>query len=116
MVFLRKIKKSIIKYRYFKRQYEKKQLNELEYNARSNPAEMWKALKRLNSPPSTKAALEIVRKDGTISNDVKEVLERWLNDISRLFSGLQENPEVAFDDAFYNEVLEKKRENLFVCF
>ena len=71
---------------------------------------MWKALKRLNSPPSTKAALEIVRKDGTISTDVKEVLERWLDDISRLFSGLQENPEVVFDDTFYNEVLEKKRE------
>ena len=86
------------------------QLNELEYNARSNPAEMWKALKRLNSPPTTKAALEIVRNDGTISTDVKEVLERWLADISRLFSGLQEDPEVAFDEAFYNEVLEKKRE------
>ena len=49
-----------------------------------------------------------MRKDGTISTDVKEVLERWLTDISRLFSGLQENPEVAFDDAFYEEVLEKK--------
>ena len=27
-----------------------------------------------------------------------------------MFSGLQENPDVVFDEAFYNEVLEKKRE------
>ena len=98
------------KYRYFKRRHEKEQFNELETFARSNPAAMWKALKRLNNPPNTKAALEIVRQDGSISADIKEVLERWLTDISRLFSGLQENPDVVFDEAFYKEVLEKKRE------
>ena len=98
------------KYRYFKRKHEKEQFNELETFAQSNPAAMWKALKRLNNPPNTKAALEIVRQDGSISADIKEVLERWLKDISRLFSGLQENPDVVFDEAFYEEVLEKKRE------
>ena len=71
---------------------------------------MWAALKKLNNFPDTKAALEIVREDQTISTEVREVLERWFRDISGLFSGLQEDPEVAFDDNFYREVLEKKNE------
>ena len=71
---------------------------------------MWAALKKLNNLPDTKAALEIVREDKTISTDVQEVLERWFKDISRLFSGLHEDPEVVFDDNFYNEVLEKKNQ------
>ena len=51
--------------------------NELEVNARTDPTAMWAALKKLNNFPDTKAALEIVRDDKTISNDVHEVLERW---------------------------------------
>ena len=98
------------KYRYFKRQHHKKQYDELEINARTDPSAMWAALKKLNNFPDTKAALEIVREDQTISTDVREVLERWFRDISGLFSGLQEDPEVAFDDNFYREVLEKKNE------
>ena len=60
---------------------------------------MWAKLKELNNPPSTRAALEIVREDGSISADMKEILKRWHIDISRLFSGLSENPEFAFDDS-----------------
>ena len=41
---------------------------------------------------------------------MKEILKRWHSDISRLFSGLRENPEFAFDDAFYDEVVDKKNE------
>ena len=54
--------------------------------------------------------MEIVRADNTISNDVKEILERWHSDISKLFSGIKENPEMAFDEHFYNEILQKKAE------
>ena len=71
---------------------------------------MWAALKRLNNPPTTQAALEIIREDKSISADIKEILERWYRDISGLFSGLNEDPEIAFSEAFYNEVLAKKRE------
>ena len=49
---------------------------------------MWPSLKKLNNPPSCHAALEILRADETISRDLKEVLERWLKDISKLFSGV----------------------------
>ena len=54
--------------------------------------------------------MEIVREDQTISCDVKEVLHRWHNDISKLYSGLLDNPDVAFDNQFYEEILQKKTE------
>ena len=71
---------------------------------------MWAKFKKLSNPPSIKAFLEIVREDKTISNDIKEILDRWHKDISNLFSGIRENPEFAFDDTFYQEVLDKKQE------
>ena len=98
------------KYRYFQRERRKKEYHELETNAKSKPAAMWEQLKRLDNPKTTKAALEIVREDESISRDLKEILERWFQDISRLFSGLQDNPNMAFDENFYQEVLDKKAE------
>ena len=90
--------------------YKKQEYNNLETSAKTDPAAMWSALKRLNNPPTTKAALEIIRDDETISTDIREVLGRWYRDISSLFSGLHDDPEIAFNEEFYREVLEKKRE------
>ena len=98
------------KFRYFKRQSKNKHLNDLEKLASENSADIWAKLKKLGDPPSTRAALEIVRANETISRDIKEVLERWHLDISRLFSGIRDNPEMAFNDIFYQEVLNKKQE------
>ena len=98
------------KYRFFKRQHKKKEFEDLSEDAVNNPAEMWAKLNRLCNPPSIRAALEIVRADGTISTDKREILERWFQDISKLFSGLRENPEMAFDNEFYEDILEKKQE------
>ena len=98
------------KFRYFKRKYKKAEFESIEKLAESDPNEMWSKLKKLSNPPSSKAVLEIVREDGTISNDVKEVLKRWHEDIGKLFSGLRENPEFAFDNDFYEEIIEKKNE------
>ena len=71
---------------------------------------MWSTLKKLNNPPSSKSALEIVRADKSISRDVLEVLERWHSDISKLFSGIRDNPEMAFDEEFYQQIIQKKKE------
>ena len=98
------------KYRYFKRKHKKEEFEDLGNSASNNPAEMWAKLKKLCDPPSTRAALEVVHADGSISTDIKEILDRWYRDISRLFSGLRDNPEMAFNDLFYNEILEKKQE------
>jgi hypothetical protein len=98
------------KYRYFKRQDKNKNINDLEKLASENSSDIWAKLKRIGDPPSSRAALEIVRADKTISRDVREVLERWHLDISTLFSGLRENPETAFDEVFFPEILQKKQE------
>ena len=49
-----------------------------------------------------------------ISTDMKELLDRWYRDISGLFSGLQEDPELAFNEEFYQNILERK-ESLRRC-
>ena len=98
------------KFRYFKRQFKNKDLNDLEKLASENSADIWAKLKKLGDPPCSKAALEIVRADETISRDIKEVLERWHLDISRLFSGIRDNPEMAFNEKFYQEIINKKQE------
>ena len=98
------------KYRYFQRQHKKKEYYDLETSAKSKPAVMWEQLKRLDNPTTKRAALEIVCDDKTISRDLKEISERWFKDISKLFSGLRDNPDIAFDETFYQEVLNKKAE------
>ena len=62
---------------------------------------MWSQLNKLSNPPSSRVALEIVRDDESISRDLKEILERCLKDISKLFSGIRDNPEMSFDEDFY---------------
>ena len=98
------------KFRFFKRKHKKSEFDNLEKLAETNPNEMWSKLKKLSNPSSTQAALEIVKDDGTISHDIKEILKRWHDDIGKLFSGFRENPEFAFDDEFYENILEKKAE------
>jgi hypothetical protein len=104
-------------FRYFKRQDEKQQFTDLGNSAlNKNKTDMWSTLKKLNNPPSSRAALEIVRADESISRDIKEILEKWHCDISKLFSGVKENPEIAFDDQFYTEIFHKKSEFEFLSF
>ena len=98
------------KFRYFKRKHKKQQLFDLERDTRNNPQKMWERLKKLGDPPSSKAVLEIIREDESISTDIQEILTRWHTDISKLFSGLRDNPEFSFDDQFFEEILAKKEE------
>ena len=97
-------------FRQTERKYKKQKTMELENDAKFDPTKMWSSLKKLNNPPSSRAVLEIIRDDNTISKDVKEVLERWLIDISKLFSGIRDSPEMSFDDQFYDEIVAKKEE------
>jgi hypothetical protein len=61
-------------FRQAKRKSKKQNLIDLEESAVSNPNSMWATLKKLSDPPSTKAVLEIVRADETISRDIQEIL------------------------------------------
>ena len=77
--------------------------------AKNKSPNLWEKIKKLNCPPS-RPNLEIVREDGSISRDNNEILKKWFNDISRLYSGIRDNPEMVFDEDFYKEILEKKTE------
>ena len=48
------------KFRYFKRKHRKQGFVDLQNSAQTNPSEMWAQLNRLSSPPTTRAALQIV--------------------------------------------------------
>ena len=98
------------KFRFYKRAHKKKDFEDLSNLSDTNPTEMWAKLKRLCDPPSSRAALEILREDGSISTDILEILERWHHDISRLFSGLRDDPEMVFNEEFYQEIKDKKEE------
>ena len=71
---------------------------------------MWKQLKSLAEPKSSKVVMEIIREDKSISTDIKEILSRWHKDISGLFSGVRENPDLAFDDPFFQQICQLKSE------
>ena len=69
---------------------------------------MWQKLKKFGDLPSSKAVLEIIRDDDSISSDIQEILTKWYSDIGNLFSGIRENPEL--DDLFCEEIKAKKQE------
>ena len=52
----------------------------------------------------------MIKEDGSITRDGREVTDRWYSDISRLFSGLRDNPELAFDQSFYEKIINLKEE------
>ena len=83
-----------------------KTLNEL---ALSRSPNIWDKIKKLNCPPQ-KSVAEVIKEDGSITRDGREVTDRWYSDISRLFSGLRDNPELAFDQSFYEKIINLKEE------
>ena len=98
------------KFRFFKRQHKSNKNKNLANNAKNDPKEMWKQINALSEPKSSKVILEIIRQDKSITTDIKEILERWHTDISGLFSGLRENPEMAYDDDFFKEICDLKND------
>ena len=90
-------------FRQAKRKFENnsfKNLADLAEKASNDPAEMWKRLKALSDRKSSSVLLEIIRQDGSISTDKKEVLERWCSDFSECFKGIKDDPDLVFDDTF----------------
>ena len=98
------------KFLYFKRQHKSNKTQNLKDAAERDPNEMWKQIKSLSEPKSSRVILEIIRQDKSISTDIKEILERWHSDISGLFSGFRENPNLAYDDNFFQEISDLKNE------
>ena len=75
------------KFRFYKRKYRNKEM------AEQDPKSLWKKLKALHMKPS-KNVLEIIKEDRSLSCEVGEVLQRWCTDISKLYAGLHEDPDI----------------------
>ena len=52
--------------------------------------------------------LEILREDGSISNDRREVLLKWYNDFSQCFKGIKDDPDMVFDDEYLDQISKLK--------
>ena len=98
------------RFRFYKRQHRAGKFKDLENFAEKDPNEMWKLLNSLSEPKSSKVVMEIINKDETISTDIKEILKRWHSDISGLFSGLRDEPDLAFNDQFFQQISDLKTE------
>ena len=99
-------------FRQAKRQFENKSfknLADLADKASNDPAEMWKRLKALSDRKSSSVLLEIIRQDGSISTDKREVLEKWCSDFSECFKGIKDDPDLVFDEDFLESIENLKR-------
>ena len=81
-----------------------KNLADLADKASNDPSEMWKRLKALSDRKSSSVLLEIIREDGSISSDKKEVLEKWCSDFKQCFKGMKDDPDLVFDDEFFENI------------
>ena len=98
-------------YRKVKRQHELEafqSLADLADLAANNPAEMWKRLKALSGQKSSHVLLEILREDGSVSNEKREVLQKWYNDFSQCFKGIKDDPDMVFDDQYLDQITKLK--------
>ena len=77
---------------------------DLADKASNDPAEMWKRLKALSDRKSSSVLLEIIRQDGSISTDKREVLEKWCSDFSECFKGMKDDPDLVFDEDFLESI------------
>ena len=98
-------------FRQEKRKFENnsfKSLADLAEKASNDPAEMWKRLKALSDRKPASVLLEIIRQDGSISTDKKEVLEKWCSDFSECFKGIKDDPDLVYDDNFLESIVNLK--------
>ena len=79
-------------------------ITDLADKASNDPSEMWKRLKALSDRKSSSVLLEIIREDGSISSDKKEVLEKWCSDFKQCFKGMKDDPDLVFDDEFFENI------------
>ena len=68
----------------------------------NNPKEFWRKINELGPTSKPKdIPIEIIKSDGTVSNQLEDVLQKWKNDYEKLFA---ENVNPSFDEAFLQDV------------
>ena len=64
-------------FKYFKRRYDRYQLQEIECFISSNPKEFWNKLNKFGPKKTFNIPMEVVDKDGNIFRDSSDVLACW---------------------------------------
>jgi hypothetical protein len=68
-----------------RRQYNRGLLLYIETLATNNPTAFWDQIKQMGPNKSYKIPFEIVNENGTISNDLTNVLDHWRSEFSKLY-------------------------------
>ena len=76
-------------YRFYQRKHRKDTFQSFDDLDKTNRNQVWEKLNSLAQTKSKQVIMEIIRDDGSISCDLKEVLAKWHNYFSKSFSGLQ---------------------------
>ena len=75
-------------------------MEQIEKLRTDNPTEFWRHIKRLGPKNKSKIPLEIEDEDGNITTEVSSVLDKWKNDLKKMF----EIDNNSFNDLFlHNE-------------
>jgi hypothetical protein len=91
--------------RQIERKYKKGQMMEIESLESHNPSEFWEKVQKLGPRNKSKIPMEIITEDGELKHSVEDILGRWQNDFSKIYSGPEGED---FDMEFYNtKMLEK---------
>lgn len=73
-------------YRLAEREYKNKQIVHLDSISNKDPKEFWKFIKNLGPKRKNDIPLEIYRDDGSISYNLKEVLQKWQLEFETLYN------------------------------
>ncbi len=96
------------KYRRSKREFQRKQQDEIEQLNTNDPKKFWEKVKSLGPNFNKAIPMEILREDGTVCNDFNEVLEKWRHDYELLFD--DSTNEHDFDADFLNLVRDENKQ------
>ena len=71
--------------RHLKRKWKREQVLKLEALNTSDPIEFWETVKNMGRKSKKNIPEEVYMSDGSISNDLYDILNRWETDFGSLF-------------------------------
>ncbi len=94
------------KLRFFERKYNEGLTQNIEEACLYDQKTFWQYVKKVGPGKNSKIPLEVLNEDGTVNNNVTDVLSKWSEDFSKLYNNVDH--ESNFDDKFYDECISQK--------
>lgn len=92
-----------------KRKYRHNKHIEIETLQTDNPRKFWKHIKQLGPNKTTGIPMVVTDDNGNPVTDTNDVLKRWETEFQSLFNKAKASENANFDEQFYEEVLQFKR-------